>query len=93
VEVVDLDALHAPSTVSPEVAADMRLLRDAIAALPEDQRVCVVLAEVQGWALADIARVLDVSESAVKMRLKRGRDQVRASLMDPRTTPVEVRHA
>jgi len=92
-EGADMESLSAPAGTSADVATDMRLLRDAIADLPDDQRVAFVLAEVEGWPIADIAQVLGIGASAVKMRVKRGRDRLREVLTDPHTTPEEVRHA
>lgn len=55
-------------------------IRSAVAALPEDLRVPLVLAEYEERSQAEIARVLDCSVKAVEMRLYRARQQLRASL-------------
>lgn len=78
-----IDDLVLPSTCSPENSADAQLLRDAIACLPDIERIPLILAEIEGWPLAEIARELDLSLSAVKMRVKRGRDRLRQLLTDP----------
>ena len=46
---------------------------DALALLPPEQRVAVVLVDVQGWALAEVAEVLGVPLGTVKSRCARGR--------------------
>jgi RNA polymerase sigma-70 factor, ECF subfamily len=46
---------------------------DALAALPWEQRVAVVLVDVQGWAVAEVAEVLEVPVGTVKSRCARGR--------------------
>lgn len=81
-EVSEMDSLVAPDALSPEVAADMRLVRDAIATLPNAERIPFVLAEVEGWPMADIAKELNIGLSAVKMRVKRGRDKLIAMLQE-----------
>lgn len=85
-----LDELIAPSHLSPEDATDMQLVRDAIAELPDIERIALVLAEIEGWALSDIATELGIGLSAVKMRIKRGRDRLRSLLQDDPQTSKEV---
>jgi RNA polymerase sigma-70 factor (ECF subfamily) len=46
---------------------------DALALLPPEQRVAVVLVDVQGWALLEVANVLGVPIGTVKSRCARGR--------------------
>jgi RNA polymerase sigma-70 factor (ECF subfamily) len=55
-------------------------VRAAIADLPEDLRLPLVLAEYENQAQADIAVVLDCSVKAVEMRLYRARLQLRERL-------------
>jgi RNA polymerase sigma-70 factor (ECF subfamily) len=49
----------------------------ALATLPAVQREAVVLFELEGFSLAEIAELQKVSASAVKSRLQRGRDRLR----------------
>jgi RNA polymerase sigma-70 factor, ECF subfamily len=46
---------------------------DALAMLTPQQRVAVVLVDVQGWSLAEVAEVLGVPLGTVKSRCARGR--------------------
>ena len=55
-------------------------VRAAVAALPEDLRVPLVLAEYEGMSQADIGAVLECSAKAVEMRIYRARQQLRLSL-------------
>jgi RNA polymerase sigma-70 factor (ECF subfamily) len=57
-----------------------RLIEQAIEALPEDQRVTLILVERQNLPYKDIAEILDVTVSAVKMRVKRARENLREAL-------------
>jgi len=51
--------------------------RLALAELPHDQREAIVLFEIEDWKVEEIAELLDVSVSAIKSRLARGRDRLR----------------
>jgi len=55
-------------------------VRDAVAALPEELRLPLVLAEYEGRAQAEIAEILDCSIKAVEMRIYRARKQLREQL-------------
>jgi RNA polymerase sigma-70 factor, ECF subfamily len=61
---------------SPETHADIRLLHDALRHLPAVQQEAVVLHEIAGLSLAEIATVQEVSLSAVKSRVARGRSHL-----------------
>lgn len=68
----------------PEQHTEASVLRDQVRAaletVPEDQREALVLMYLQGYSVGDIAEMTDVSKSAVKMRLKRGRDALKEEL-------------
>ena len=55
-------------------------LPDALAALPESQRVAVWLAHGCGWSHAEIAETLDVSVSTVSTHVARGLARLRVEL-------------
>lgn len=55
-------------------------VRRALAALPEDLRLPLILAEYEERSYAEIAAVLNCSPKAVEMRLYRARQQLRSSL-------------
>jgi RNA polymerase sigma-70 factor (ECF subfamily) len=55
-------------------------VRGAVAALPEDLRLPLVLAEYEGRAQAEIAQILECSVKAVEMRIYRARQQLRERL-------------
>jgi RNA polymerase sigma-70 factor (ECF subfamily) len=54
-----------------------RVIQAGIASLPNDQRIVVVLSDVQGLSYQEIARVAGVSLGTVKSRLSRGRAKLR----------------
>ena len=57
-----------------------RLIRQAVEALPENQRAAVILHKYQEVDYRQIAKILGVSESAVKSLLFRAYETLRASL-------------
>ncbi len=78
-----------PKTVSPEAAfedAEQRhLVLDWLASLPEPQRAALVLREQEEMSYRDIARVLAVSESKVKVDIFRARSTLRAKWTEAQT--------
>jgi RNA polymerase sigma-70 factor (ECF subfamily) len=57
-------------------------LDDAMSHLSEPVRAAFALRDIQGLSTAEVATVLDVSESAVKMRLARAREALRVQLKE-----------
>jgi RNA polymerase sigma-70 factor, ECF subfamily len=54
-----------------------RLLEGALAQLPDDQRLTVVLCDVQGYAYEEAAEIMGVALGTVKSRLSRARSALR----------------
>jgi len=48
-------------------------VRDALSRLPSEQRVALVLLDMQGYSVSEIAEMLGVAEGTVKSRCARGR--------------------
>jgi RNA polymerase sigma factor (sigma-70 family) len=96
-------ALHRPASsaetqASAEDAALARLeverIVDCIAELPADQRAVLVLRDIQGLSGAATAQALGLSRAAMKSRLHRGRETLRARLTAPdETRPVSPSRA
>lgn len=57
--------------LSVEVRLD---IQDALAQLPEGQRLALVLVDMHGLSIAEAASVLEVAEGTVKSRCSRGRE-------------------
>ena len=57
-------------------AADIHYLYEALAKLPDEQRECIILFEISGFSIKEIMEIQQSSESAVKQRLKRGREKL-----------------
>jgi RNA polymerase sigma-70 factor, ECF subfamily len=63
--------------VDSDTAVDVRA---ALARLPVEQRVALVLVDVQGYPVAEVAAMLGVPEGTVKSRCARGRARLAAHL-------------
>jgi RNA polymerase sigma-70 factor (ECF subfamily) len=59
----------------------------ALATLPEDARTVVVLRDIEGLSTKEVADLLGVSESVVKVRLHRAHAKLRALVLG--TAPIE----
>ena len=59
----------------------------ALAALPEEQRVAIVLVDLEGMPVAEAAHVLGVPTGTVKSRCSRGRARLALSLGHLRNRP------
>jgi RNA polymerase sigma-70 factor (ECF subfamily) len=65
---------------SLEAGERAEAVRRAVAALPEELRVPLVLAEYEEKSHDEIAQILDCSAKAVEMRIYRARNQLRTQL-------------
>ena len=57
-------------------------IKDALAAMPEEFRMAVYLADVEGFSYKEIAEIVNVPTGTVMSRLHRGRKLLRESLAD-----------
>lgn len=65
------------------VAADRRrALLTALATLPAEQRAALVLVDMEGHSVAEVAVMLECAEGTVKSRCSRGRDRLASLLRD-----------
>lgn len=60
------------------------VIRDALNSLPEQRRLVIYLADVEGFSYQDIADIMDTPVGTVMSRLHRGRRDLRALLQDYR---------
>ncbi|MCP4438349.1 MAG: RNA polymerase sigma factor [Aureispira sp.] len=65
-----------PATQNPELDMDVRLLYDALDKLPEAQKEALILFELSGYSIKEVAAIQNSGLSAVKARLARGRKQL-----------------
>jgi RNA polymerase sigma factor (sigma-70 family) len=68
-----------------DAAQEARVLHDAIARLPEGERVLLALVSIDGLTPVQAARTLGIRPAAGRMRLARARRKVRAALAENTT--------
>ena len=74
---------YAPPVADHAARVDTAIVvRDALMALPVDQRAAVVAVDMHGYPVADAARTLGVAEGTIKSRCARGRARL-AVLLAP----------
>ena len=69
---------RAPLAFEDQVAEGL-VLRAALAHLPVDHAVCLLLNIVQGFSAAEIAQIMGITPEASKKRLSRARQRLRAA--------------
>jgi RNA polymerase sigma factor (sigma-70 family) len=67
-------------------------IQRGLADLPEDQRVVIILSDIQGMAYEEIAAVTGANLGTVKSRLSRGRARLRDILRAGELLPSKFRH-
>jgi RNA polymerase sigma-70 factor (ECF subfamily) len=67
-------------------------IQQALQQLPEDQRIVLVLCDIQGFAYDEIARITGNNLGTVKSRLSRGRARLREVLKAGELLPARYRH-
>jgi RNA polymerase sigma factor (sigma-70 family) len=67
-------------------------IQRGIAQLPEDQRIVVILSDIQGLAYEEIAEVTGANLGTVKSRLSRARARLREILRAGELLPLKFRH-
>ena len=81
---VDDGAFEAADLPTPGTDARRRALHaaldEALSTLPDDQSEAFVLKHVEGYGYDEIAELTEASVSALKMRVHRARDAIRAHL-------------
>jgi RNA polymerase sigma-70 factor (ECF subfamily) len=77
----DADRPTGPEPAAPAEDHDTALVvREALAALPIEQRSAIVLVDVQGYPVAEAAEILGVAEGTIKSRCARGRARMALAL-------------
>jgi RNA polymerase sigma-70 factor (ECF subfamily) len=78
--------------VMPYDSDTVLTVRAALAQLPTEQRVALVLLDMQGYSVSEIARMLDVAEGTIKSRCARGRARLAVLLGHLRRDAGDSRH-
>jgi len=67
---------HLDANANTERDAEVYYLHKALSLLKSDQREALILFEISGFSIKEVAKIQEASESAVKQRLKRGREKL-----------------
>jgi RNA polymerase sigma-70 factor (ECF subfamily) len=68
-----------------------RALLEALATLPAEQRAALVLVDMEGHSVAEVAVMLECAEGTVKSRCARGRERLATLLRDRLADPPDPR--
>jgi len=79
--------------IDPGTRADIEMLYKALNCLPVKQKDALVLFEISGFSIKEIMQIQNSSESAIKQRLKRGREKLASILRSDelREEPINTR--
>lgn len=69
-----------------DVKTDIHFLYEALSELNSEQRECIILFEISGFSIKEIAQIQDSTESSIKQRLRRGRIRL-SELMNYEAVP------
>ncbi len=64
------------SGIDAETRLDVELLYKVLNTLPRNQKEALILFEISGFSIKEVAQIQNASVSAVKQRLKRGRERL-----------------
>jgi len=86
----------ADTAESPDDFAQRRELaaaiQDGLAMLPDEQRIVLILSDIQGLAYEEIAQITNSNLGTIKSRLSRGRARLREVLKAGELLPARYRH-
>ena len=86
----------ADTAESPDDFAQRRELaaaiQDGLTVLPDEQRIVLILSDIQGLAYEEIAQITNCNLGTVKSRLSRGRARLREVLKAGELLPTRYRH-
>lgn len=88
----ELTELHAERLadqgVSPETVLDIQLLYRMLDKLPTKQKDALILFEINGFSMKEVAEIQDSNEGAIKTKISRGRKKLAGLLGDNTSSPV-----
>jgi len=79
---VDNSAIYSAYSINESNSLEIEDLHKALNKLPELQKEAIILFEINGFSIKEIAEIQESGESAVKQRLARGRASLAELLID-----------
>jgi RNA polymerase sigma-70 factor (ECF subfamily) len=76
-------SLHQVQNQSAEMSMDYKIALEAIKKLPAEQQEAILLFEISGFSIHEIAEIQCTNDNTVKTRLSRGREKLRELLIAP----------
>ena len=73
-----------------DTKSDIEVLYKALNKLPNDQKEAIILFEISGFSIDEISEIQNASISAVKQRLKRGREKLSEILCRPKISSESI---
>ena len=90
-ELIDVHAERLKAQeVSPETILDIQLLYRTLDQLPDLQRDALILFEITGFSMKEIAALQSSTEGAVKTKISRGRKRLRELLQEKSSTSSDI---
>ncbi|OEK04102.1 RNA polymerase sigma factor [Roseivirga misakiensis] len=88
-ELTDIHAERlADQGVSPETILDIQVLYRMLNKLPTKQKEALILFEISGFSMREIAEIQNSNEGAVKTKISRGRKKLAALMSDESASQV-----
>lgn len=84
-----LEEFSAPSLAEPE--DEKQMLYFALSRLPDEQKDAIILFEIAGFSIKEIAALQSGGESAIKQRLARGRAKLLQILENMDTAAINIK--
>ena len=70
------DVDHLPEHAAGSSAVEMSDIDTALKQLKDEERTCITLQLIDGYDIAEIARITQMKEGTVKSHLSRGKDKL-----------------
>lgn len=68
---------HRDWNSTADLKTDVKILYTMLNQLSEDQKEAILLFELSGFSIKEVAKIQNANENTVKQRLKRGRDRLK----------------